>query len=262
MARATLAAVRAVLVDMDGVLYLADERLPGAARLLGWLEERSFPFLLVTNNSSLSPEAYAAKLRRLGMPAPPERILTSAVATAELVAARHPGARVLVVGEEGLRQALEGAGLRVVEEDPDLVVAGIDRAFTYQRGRAAALAIRRGAAFVGTNPDLTFPTPEGLVPGAGAILAFLEAASGRRPLIVGKPERPLFEQALRRLGTRPEETLMVGDRADTDVEGARRAGLRTALVRTGVARDTPGDGGADWVFQDLPAFLKAWAEAR
>lgn len=243
---------------MDGVLYLSEQALPGAAQLLETLTGEGTPFLLVTNNASRTPADFSTKLERMGMRCPAERILTSARAAAALVAEESPGARVLAVGEEGLQAALLEAGLQPVEEDPQTVVVGIDRRFTYERGQRAAQAIRSGARFVGTNPDATYPTPSGLAPGCGAILAFIQAAAGRAPRIVGKPEPHLFRQGLRLLGSEPGETLMLGDRPDTDIAGAKRAGLLAALLRTGVGREAAGDGGADWVFPELPAFLEAW----
>jgi glycerol-1-phosphatase len=234
---------RGIVLDLDGVVYLGDTVVPAAPAALEGVRGLGVRVVFVTNNSSRPPERVAEKLGRLGVKAAVEEVLTSAHATVHLLGGEQGlrGTRVLVVGGPGLRQALEAAGARLVDPSAwrraEVVAVGFDPELTYEKVRAAALAIRAGARFVGSNPDTTLPTPEGFWPGAGATLAMLEAATGTRPEVAGKPQRALFEMAAEALG--PGPYLMVGDRADTDLDGARRLGWSTALVLSGVLG--PGD---------------------
>jgi HAD superfamily hydrolase (TIGR01457 family) len=226
---------RAVVLDLDGVVYLGDRAVPGAAEALAGVRELGVAVGFVTNNSYRLPEAVAEKLLALGVKAAAEEVFTSAQATVRMLGGSLDGTRALVVGGPGLRTALQAAGARLLDPDDwreaDLVAVGIDPQLTYGRLAAACLAIRAGAAFVGSNPDTTMPTPDGLVPGNGSVLALLETATGVRPRVAGKPEPALFETAAAALGGGP--LLMVGDRSDTDLEGAARLGWDTALVLTG-----------------------------
>jgi glycerol 3-phosphatase-2 len=240
---ALAAGYRGIVLDLDGVVYLGDAVVPAAPAALEGVRGLGVRVVFVTNNSSRPPERVAEKLGRLGVKAAAEEVLTSAQATVHLLGGEQglPGTRVLVVGGPGLREALEAAGARLVDPSAwrraEVVAVGFDPELTYAKVRAAALAIRAGARFVGSNPDTTLPTPEGFWPGAGATLAMLEAATGIRPEVAGKPQRALFETAAEALG--PGPYLMVGDRADTDLDGARRLGWSTALVLSGVLG--PGD---------------------
>ena len=233
---ANLAAVRAVVFDMDGVLWRGNEVIPRAPVFLDDLRARGIPFALATNNSGQTPLDYVEKLQRLGLGAiPPERIITSGVVTVRFLKAHLPaGAKVYIVGGDGLRALVQEAGFTLADTEVAAVVAGIDRQFTYDKAWRATRLIRGGALFIGTNPDLTFPMPDGPSPGAGSILAMLAAASGQQPLVMGKPAPHMFEAALDVLGTAPADTLMIGDRLDTDIAGAQQAGLQTALVLTGI----------------------------
>jgi 4-nitrophenyl phosphatase len=209
-----LRSIQALIIDMDGVLWREQQALPGVAELFDLLTSRGLPFLIATNNSTSTRDMIGERLREMGAPIDPSRILTSAQAAAAFLLRQvPPGSRVYVVGETGL-----------------------DRNLTWEGLSEATYAIRAGALFVGTNADVTFPTPRGLAPGAGAVLAALQAASGVAPVVVGKPEPHLFLTAVERLGTSPERTLVVGDRLETDILGAQRAGLTSALVLTGVTR--------------------------
>ncbi len=224
-----------LLFDLDGVLFRGDEAVPGAAETLEALRGRGVRLVFLTNNSSRTPEQVAAKLAGLGIRAEAAEVVTSAQATAELLASRGGGS-VFAIGGDGVVRALAGEGLRLVDGDApeaDLVVVGIDEGFTYAKLRAACVLIRAGASFVATNADATYPAPGGLVwPGAGSLVAAVAAATGREPEVVGKPFAPLFESALRRVGgVRP---LVVGDRLDTDIEGANRLGWDSLLVLSGV----------------------------
>jgi 4-nitrophenyl phosphatase len=254
--------LQALIMDMDGVLWRGNESLPHLQPFFAWLLERRLPFVLASNNSSQLPVQYIAKLANMGVTGiAPHHIVTSATATAAYLSKQYPpGARLHVVGMAGLRQILSEAGFVLAESEVAAVVAGVDFELTYAKAKHAALLIRQGAEFIGTNPDATFPTPEGLIPGAGSILAFLETASGRSPLVIGKPEPAMFEAALRVLNTLPEHTLMVGDRLDTDIFGAYRAGLKTALILTGVSQraDVASSGvQPDAIFDDLAALQAA-----
>jgi 4-nitrophenyl phosphatase len=256
--------IDALILDMDGVLWRGDEALPGLVPFFEFLRLRQIPFMLATNNSSRPPEQYIAKLAAMGVSGvDPRHIVTSSTATAVYLQAHYPPqTRVYVVGMEGVREALTGAGFVLSDNHAEIVVAGLDLDFSYATAKKAALLIRAGATFIGTNPDVTLPTPEGLIPGAGSILAMLEAAGGKPPLVIGKPEPAMFEVALRLLQTLPERTLMIGDRLDTDIFGAYRAGLKTALVLTGVSQvvDIPlNEVKPDYVFENLPALLQSLA---
>jgi glycerol-1-phosphatase len=234
------AAFGGVVLDLDGVVYVGDQAVPAAPAALEELRGLGVRLAFVTNNSYRPPGQVVERLGRLGVKAAVEEVLTSAQATVRLLGGGQGLARkaVLVLGGPGLRQALEAAGARLVDAEEwrqaEVVVAGFDPDLTYGRVKAAALAIRAGARFVGSNPDATLPAPDGLWPGAGATLAMLQAATGVRPEVAGKPEPALFETAAAAIG--PGPYLMVGDRADTDLDGAHRLGWATALVLSGVAR--------------------------
>jgi len=254
--------IRAVVLDMDGVLWRGGLPLPGVEAFFAFLQARAIPYALATNNSTATVEAYMSRLAQAGVPAGPAQIITSAVATAEYLSRRYPAETPLyVVGETGLHQALAEKGFPFDPHTARVVVAGLDRPLPYDKIRIAAERIRAGADFVGTNPDRTFPMPEGLVPGAGTVLAAITAATDVPPVVIGKPEPGMFEVAVERLGTTPETTLMIGDRLDTDILGAQRAGLRAALVLTGIttAEEAQAESiRADAVFDDLRALRAAW----
>jgi glycerol 3-phosphatase-2 len=224
--------------DLDGVVYLGEEVVPAAPGALDQVRALGVKVVFVTNNSYRPPGQVVEKLNRLGIKAAEDDVLTSAQAAVRLLGGREglDGVRVLVVGGPGLRQALEEAGARLVDgpawPEAEVVAVGFDPELTYARVRDATLAIRAGARFVGSNPDTTLPTREGLWPGAGATLALLRASTGVRPEVAGKPERALLETAAAAIG--PGPYLMVGDRADTDLDGAHRLGWSTALVLSGV----------------------------
>ena len=228
--------IKAIICDMDGVLWRGPEKLPGMNALFDCMNERGIDFVLATNNSRNTPADYVLKLASMGVNGiGPRQVVTSGTATAAYLRKNYsPGAPIYVIGGDGLKQILVEAGFVLVEKDAELVVCGVDFDLTYNRVKTATLLIRAGAGFIGTNPDTSFPSPEGLVPGAGSILALLEAATDKRPTVIGKPERGMFEAALSVLGARPEETLMIGDRISTDIVGAQALGIRTALVMTGV----------------------------
>jgi len=258
-----LSDIAAVIADMDGVLWRGDEPLPGLVEFFDMLRTRGLPFALATNNSAKAPAEYVAKLGRMGvLNVSEEQVITSGTATVSYLQTRYPpGTRVYVLGGDGLRTILTDAGYIVSEDGADVVMVGFAPNLTYERLKKATLLIRAGADFIGTNPDPSIPTPEGLAPGAGSIIAAVATASDSAPIIIGKPYPPMFEAALRFLGTLPEETLMIGDRLTTDIEGAQQVGLRTALVLTGVTtREELAVSVAqpDGVYEDLPTLMAAW----
>jgi 4-nitrophenyl phosphatase len=256
---------KAWILDMDGVLYRGAEVLPGVKELLDALTLRERPVMLATNNSMSTPEAYERKLAAMGLDIPASAVITSALATRDYLLRTLPeGAGIYVIGMPALREQLfEGTPFHPVqygEEQPAAVVIGLDLEFTYAKLKAAHEAIQRGALFIATNADTTLPTEAGLVPGAGSIVAALAAATGQRPIVIGKPETPMLETAMTRMGTPPEETVMLGDRLDTDILAGERAGMLTVLVLTGVStREDLSSAEAlpDVVVSDLPSLVEA-----
>lgn len=219
------------LFDMDGVLYRGNRPLPGARAMLKALATRGIPFALVTNNTTRTPRQCVRHLASLGMRVPPNRIITSSMVTAEhLRKTLRPGARVLVIGEPALRRTLAHAGFVVAWENVAAVVVGLDRRLTYGKLTRATEALVRGAAFIAANPDPLLPTARGIVPGAGATVAALAYAAGRRPRVMGKPSSRLLRRAMASLGLRAAETVMVGDQLATDIAAGRAAGTFTVLV--------------------------------
>jgi 4-nitrophenyl phosphatase len=262
----TLTSIQHLIVDMDGVLYRGGQRLPGARRFLRYLAQNQVPFVLATNNSTLTPQQYVRKLASMDIEVSEERIITSALAAAlylERVAGR--GARVYPIGEDGLLSALSDRGFLLTHQGVEYVVVGLDRRLTWEKLSTAALAIRAGAAFIGTNPDTTLPTEEGLVPGNGAILAALETATQVPPVVIGKPQPTLLELAMQQLGVSSEGTAMVGDRLETDILGGKNAGVTTVLVLSGISHREEleaSDYLPDLVFDNIGDFHRAWREAR
>lgn len=260
----TLSSIRAFLLDGDGVLYRGPKPLPGAAAFIAALNATATPYLLLTNNASRTPEQLAAEVATIGIALDADHVFTSAQATALWVQAHYPPTtRVLLIGEAGLAQALQQAGFPPVEDHraAELVVVGLDRRATYARLAEAALAIGRGCPFIASNPDRSIPTERGIEPGAGALVALLEATTNVAPVMIGKPEPAFFHQALTRLGVAAEDAVMVGDRYETDILGGNRAGLRTVAVLTGIssaAEFAAADPPPTWVLDDLQALLEAW----
>jgi len=228
----------ALFIDLDGVVYRGDRAVAGAVESLPKVRRRGARILFLTNNSSRTPEEVAGKLEGLGIAARADEVLTSGVATASMLGREGPqGRTAFVIGERGIREALEHAGIRILDGEADradLVVVGWDRSVDYPKLRTAALLVQRGARLVATNADASYPAPDGLWPGAGAILAAVTTTTGVTPTVVGKPARPLFEEAAEL--TKATHPLMIGDRLDTDVSGAYGAGWDSLLVFTGASR--------------------------
>ena len=222
-----------VLFDLDGVLFRGDETVPGGPETLAALRTDGIGLAFVTNNSARTPEQVAAKLLGHGYSARPDEVVTSALATAEVLAASGV-TEVFVVGEDGIRQALAGAGIVVLDGEPaaaECVVIGWDREVTYGKLKTASLLVQRGARLVATNADASYPSPDGFWPGAGALLAVITTTTGVEPEVIGKPHAPLFVAARRRVGG--GSPLVVGDRLETDIAGALGIGWDSLLVLSG-----------------------------
>lgn len=256
--------IKSLIIDLDGVLYRGDEPIEGAREFIALLQREGAPFLLLTNNSTRTPSQYVMKLAKMGITVRESDILTSAQAAAlymERIA--PPGAPVYAIGEDGLRAAL-GERYTITDQGAEFVVVGLDREFTYEKLRTAALLIRRGARFIATNPDKTLPTEEGLIPGTGAIIAALEAATGVVPFVVGKPEPAIFDLALARMGVGKEGAAVIGDRLEIDVLGGRRAGLITILVLSGATSRQELESSSikpDLVFEDVRQLYEVWPKS-
>jgi len=257
-----------VIFDLDGVVYRGPEAIPGAARLVSALRAAGVATRFATNNSMATRSAYAERLAGHGIVASPEEIVTSTWATITHLEAHEPGLRrLLAVGAEGMLAELRHAGYGATYAGDaagadwngaplplayDAVVTGLDPQVTYRTLGIASAAIRAGARFVATNADLRYPTPSGLMPGAGAIVAALQAATGQRPLVIGKPEPAMFRAILEADGILPQQALVIGDNPDADVPAARRSGIPVVLVLTGVtdaaaAASLDGEQRPDWV---------------
>lgn len=252
-----------LILDMDGVLYRGRQALPGARELFIALRRHNLSFILLTNNATLTSEDFTNKLARMEIDVEPERILTSAGATAMYLEKTYPeGGEVYVLGEAGLVHYIsQMPAFRLHDENPGFVVTGLDFDFDYTAMRKACTAIRRGAEFIATNTDATLPVEGGeLWPGAGSIAAAVETCAGTKPLVIGKPNVYMAEMALDALGLPREKVLCVGDRLETDILCGARAGIPTALVLTGVSKqdDIAGaEAAPDHIFEDLPHLMRA-----
>lgn len=259
--------IQALIIDMDGVLWLDNTPLPGLNAFFDFLHQRAIPYILATNNASKTPSQYVDKLARFGVTISPEHVLTSPLATATYLKQTFPpGTPVYVVGQEGILEAMSQAGFSVVDnlsQPAEVVVAGVDFTLTYDKLKYATLHIQRGARFVGTNGDVTFPAEEGAWPGAGSILAAIQAATGVTPTVIGKPERLMFDIAVEKMGSTPARTAMLGDRLETDILGGQRAGVKTILVTTGIDNETSSQLKRiypDAIFSGLEALVEQWAK--
>jgi 4-nitrophenyl phosphatase len=228
--------ISGLILDMDGVLWRESVPIGDLVQIFAKIEQLGLKFILATNNATRTPQQYVNKLADFGVVIGEEKIINSSMAVAFLLRKKYPqGGPVFIFGEVGLTQALNKAGFYHSEKEPLAVIASMDREINFQKLKTATLLIRTGVPFYGTNPDRTYPTPEGLIPGAGAILGLLEIASDVSPIIAGKPNATLYEFALERLGTTSAETLVVGDRLETDIIGGQRLGCPTAIVLSGIA---------------------------
>lgn len=224
------------LTDMDGVLVHENHPIPGAAELIQQWTDEGKPFLVLTNNSIFTPRDLAARLRASGLLVPEESIWTSALATADFLASQVTnGGSAFVIGEAGLTTALHEAGFILTETDPDYVVVGETRNYSFEAITKAIRLIGTGSRFIVTNPDATGPSSEGPLPATGAIAALITRATGKSPYVVGKPNPMMFRSAMNRIVAHSENTGMIGDRMDTDIVAGIEAGLHTILVMTGIS---------------------------
>ena len=225
--------VRAWLSDMDGVLVHEDAAILGAADFVRRLRDRERPFLLLTNNSIFTARDLQARLARSGIEVPEESIWTSALATAQFLDQQRPGGTAYVIGEAGLTTAMHEIGYVLSDREPEYVVLGETRTYSFEAITTAIRLIEQGARFIATNPDPTGPSPAGPIPATGSVAALITRATGVQPYFVGKPNSLMMRSALNRIDAHSETTVMVGDRMDTDVISGLEAGLRTILVLTG-----------------------------
>ncbi|MDD5468452.1 MAG: HAD-IIA family hydrolase [Anaerolineales bacterium] len=227
--------IRGLILDMDGVLWRQNEAIGNLPGIFSSIQARRWRVTLATNNATLSVAQYLDKLAGFGVHLEAEQIVNSSLAAANYLKRQYPqGGTVYVIGEEGLLATLREYGFQHGEQDVLAVVVGMNRQLHFNQLSRATLLLRSGVAFVGTNADRTFPVPEGLIPGVGATLAALEVASGVHPRVVGKPEPEMYLAAIERMGCAPAETLVVGDRLETDILGAQQLSMQTALVLSGV----------------------------
>jgi len=259
MRNGTQQLIYALIIDMDGVLWREATPIGNLERVFQLIDEMGLNITLATNNSTKTVSEYLSKLASFGVALQPYQIITSSEAAASYLAGKYPPqSRVYVVGEPALEKVLAESGFNITDEGVEIVVTGMDRMVTYKKLRNATLFIRSGAAFIATNADRTFPTPEGLVPGAGSILAALQAASDVEPVVVGKPSTYMYEEAMNRMGSNPQHTLVIGDRLETDIVGGQKLNCQTALVLSGVteliqARTWSPE--PDWISQDITQLL-------
>ncbi len=236
MIRDLTPAIQSLILDMDGVLWKDDTLLVDMPAIFQQIKNLGLKVVLATNNATRSVEMYLQRFEGFGVHLEPWQVINSAIATGYLLRKRFPqGGPVFVIGEKGVRDTISQFGFFHAEDHPLAVIVGMDRQINYEKLSRATLLIRSGVPFYATNPDKTFPTPQGLAPGAGAIIASVQAATDVEPLIAGKPEATMMLVALERLETAALQTLAVGDRLETDILGGVNAGCRTALVLSGVA---------------------------
>ncbi|MEU6158285.1 HAD-IIA family hydrolase [Streptomyces sp. NPDC047130] len=221
------------LTDMDGVLIHEGVPIPGAEDFIKRLKDKDRPFLVLTNNSIYTPRDLQARLRRMGLDVPLENIWTSALATAQFLDDQRPGGTAYAIGEAGLTTALHDIGYVLTDHDPDYVVLGETRTYSFEAMTKAVRLINAGARFIATNPDETGPSTEGPLPATGSVAALITRATGKQPYFAGKPNPLMMRTGLNRLGAHSESSAMIGDRMDTDVLAGMEAGMRTYLVLTG-----------------------------
>ena len=228
--------INGLIFDMDGVLWKSNTPLCDLQKLFFRVKQLGYKFLFATNNATKSNEDYVTKFKGFGVEIDESQIITSGQATAFYLKKKYPeGGSVYIIGEEGLIKTLKEQGFYLSDTKPKAVVVGLDRQITYEKLRIATLLVRSGIEFVGTNPDTTYPTPEGLAPGGGAMVAIIQTASDVTPTIIGKPFPAMLDMAREALSLPSDKILVIGDRLDTDILGAQNNGFRSALVLSGVS---------------------------
>ncbi|HSW00165.1 MAG TPA: HAD-IIA family hydrolase [Sedimentisphaerales bacterium] len=229
---------RGFICDMDGVIYHGSRLLEGSKGFVDWLKSEGKQFLFLTNNSARSPRELHQKLQHMGIEVGEEHFITSGMATAHFIASQYPGGRVFAIGDSGLYQALYEAGLSIDESRPDYVVVGETRSYSYEKIETAILLVLAGAKLIGTNPDLTGPTERGIGPACRALIAPIEMATGRQAYFIGKPNPLIMRHAREMLGCERNETVIIGDRMDTDIIAGIESGIDTVLVLSGITKET------------------------
>ena len=259
--------IQGIILDLDGVLWRDREPIGNLQQIFSRLRELNLQVMLATNNATRTPRQYVEKLLGFGVEISEGQVVNSAIAAAHLLTQRFPqGGPLYIIGEAGIRTAVQQHGFTLVEDFssnvmPLAVVVSMDREVTYQKLRAATLFIRAGAAFYATNTDRTFPTPFGLVPGAGAIVAAVSTATDQNPIVAGKPHPAMIQICLERMGLRSSQVLVVGDRLETDIAGGQAAGCHTALVLSGVSTRQQAEGWqpqVNVIVSNLTSLLDAW----
>ncbi len=255
--------VKALILDMDGVLWKESDAIGDLPQIFARIQKLGLDYILATNNATKTQAKYVEKLAGFGARIPEEKIVNSSMAVAYLLRKRFPsGGNVYIVGESGLVEALEQAGFHQSEKDCVAVIVSMDRGISFEKLKRATLLIRSGVPFYATNPDRTYPTPEGLIPGAGSLIGSLEISTDVTPIIAGKPNPTLYEFALERLGTNPSQTLVVGDRLETDILGGQKLGCPTALVLSGIATRAEAESHqppVDVIAESLEELLREWS---
>lgn len=255
--------VKALILDMDGVLWKESDAIGDLPQVFNHIQALGLDYVLATNNATKTQAKYVEKLAGFGAQIPEEKIVNSSMAVAYLLRKRFPsGGNVYIVGETGLVEALEHASFHQAEKDCVAVIASMDRGISFEKLKRATLLIRSGVPFYATNPDRTYPTPEGLIPGAGSLIGSLEISTDVKPIIAGKPNPTLYEFALERLGTLPSQTLVVGDRLETDILGGQNLGCPTALVLSGIATRAEAElhqPPVDVIAESLEELLREWS---
>ncbi|TVR52239.1 MAG: HAD family hydrolase [Spirochaetaceae bacterium] len=244
----------AIVLDLDGTVYRGSEAIPGVAEFVRRAAAHRIRCLFVTNRANRTPEEIAAQISSFSIPCAPTDVLTSAQAAATFIETQSGAAgSAHVLGGPGLRTALEQRGIRITDESPEYVVVGYDPDFTYRKLTVACRLILAGARYIATNPDRIITTENGILPGTGAIVAAVAEATRVAPLMIGKPEPLIMETAAERLGLRPDQVLAVGDNLETDIPAGARAGMKTALILTGVSTRADlarAETQPDWVVAD------------
>ncbi len=226
---------KAFICDMDGVVYHGNKLLPGVREFVNWLKTQNKQFLFLTNSSDRSPRELQEKLQRLGVEVAVENFYTSALATAAFLAQQNPGGSAFVIGEEALINALQEAGFSLSDSSPDYVVMGETRSYNYEKLEQATLLVRNGAKLIGTNPDISDPSEKGIIPATGALISPLELATNCQAYFPGKPNPLMIRNALKKLACSGEESVIIGDRMDTDIRAGIESEIDTVLVLSGVS---------------------------
>lgn len=229
--------IKNYITDMDGVLVRGDTLIPGADKFIHRLQVNQIPYLVLTNNSKYAPRDLAHRLVNIGLNIPESSIFTSAMATARFLDSQRPDGTAFVLGESGLTEAIHQVGYVITDIRPDYVVLGETNSYSYDMITKAIRLIEAGTRFVATNPDVSGPTEYGIVPGCGAVASLIEKATGKSPFFVGKPNPLMMRTALNYLGVHSEETVMIGDRMDTDIIAGVESGMETILVLSGVTKE-------------------------